>query len=139
MTQTAEWRRLVRLAGSINRRAERAGVYGRIRAQDLWAIEASQKTCHYCGIQLEAGTFDHIVPFDRGGPNQFFNIVRSCLTCNRSKYTKSPEELAIHQSRIVECEVCGKPFRPRFAEYENGRARVCSRSCSAKKRWLRSA
>lgn len=118
----------------MNRKAERAGVYGRVRAQDLWLIETSARACHYCGIELVVGTFDHVVPLDRGGANQFFNIVRCCLTCNRSKYTKTPEQLAEHQNRVVNCEVCGKEFKPRWAEYQNGRARLCSRSCNAKKR-----
>lgn len=136
MTQTPEWRRLVRLAGSVNRRAEKAGAHGRIRAQDLSLIENAQKNCYYCGIEMVVGTFDHVVPFDRGGANQAFNIVRCCLTCNRSKYTKTPEQLAQHQALVVNCEVCGKQFKPRWAEYQNGRARLCSRSCSARKRFV---
>jgi len=123
----------------MNRRAERAGVHGRVRTQDLWLISQTQTNCHYCGIKLEAGTFDHVVPFDQGGQNSYFNIVRCCLTCNRSKYTKTPEQLALHQERMVSCEVCGTQFKPRWAEYEAGRARLCSRRCSAKKRWAASA
>jgi transcription elongation factor Elf1 len=117
----------------MNRRAEKAGVYGKIRVHDLWMVERSQATCHYCGITLEVGTFDHVVPFDRGGPNQFFNIVRCCLTCNRNKYTKTPEQLAESQVLEVSCEICGKRYKPRWAEYQAGRARLCSRSCSARK------
>lgn len=143
MAQTAEQRRLIRLAASYNSKARRLGVRGTVTAEDLGSLEYSTlgSICHYCGVGLEVGfgTFDHVIPLDSGGQNSILNIVRCCTRCNRNKFTKSPEELAIHQDRVVTCARpgCGNTFRPRWAEYENGRARLCSRRCAALWRWQR--
>ena len=136
MTQHPEERRLNRLAASYNKKAAQYGVSGVITAVDL---ARKPRRCMYCGISLEVGqgTFDHMIPFDKGGTNEDFNIVRSCLTCNRKKFTKSPAEFAEHQTLVVACEVCGKEYQPRWGEYINGRARVCSRVCAGRKRWMK--
>lgn len=135
--QDPEYRRLVRLASGYNRKARRFGVRGTITADDLLAIEYAIPDCAYCGIRLEPGhgSFDHVIPFKSHGPNEVGNITRCCLTCQRRKFTKTPEEFAAHSTLIVACTVCGKEYQPRWAEYQRGMARVCSRSCSAHKRW----
>ncbi len=137
MRQDPELRRLVRLAGGYNRKARAYGVRGTMTGAGLMLIESLIDHCAYCGITLEPGhgTFDHVVPFDRGGTNEFHNITRCCTTCQRNKFTKLPQEYATHQSLRVQCAVCGREFQPRWAEYQAGRARVCSRSCAAKSRW----
>jgi len=128
------------VADRMNRRAVDADVRGQITAEDLaYVILLSRDRCHYCGIAVErtGGAFDHVTPLDRGGPNDITNIVRSCMTCNRRKFTKNPAELARFDTLIVNCKVCGTQFKPRWAEWSNGRARTCSRSCAAKTRWMR--
>jgi hypothetical protein len=119
------------------------GVHGNIKAEDLWLIEVSEQQCAYCDVGLEEsqGTFDHVVPLDRGGRNNSFNIVRCCVRCNRRKFTKTVEQLAVHEMRLVTCARpgCGNQYQPRWAEYEAGRARLCSRRCSALLRWQKSA
>jgi 5-methylcytosine-specific restriction endonuclease McrA len=141
MTQTAELRRLVRLAAAYNSKARRLGVRGAVTATELLWLEsiAWGSACHYCGIELVIGqgSFDHVVPFDRGGLNTIMNIVRCCLTCQREKFTKSPAQLAEHRDRMVTCARpgCGRTYQPRWAEWEAGRARLCSRRCSALLRW----
>ena len=133
--QTTEQRRLIRLAAAYNQKAARLGVPGIVSASDLFQ---KPRSCRYCGIGLEPGqgTFDHVMPFDRGGTNDNDNIVRCCLTCNREKFNKTPAEFTAHQQLTVSCLVCGKEYKPRWAEYQNGRARTCSPSCAAKKRWM---
>ena len=137
MKQSAEQRRLIRLAFAINKKARRLGTPGKVSAEDLALIIMSNPNCHYCGIGLEQGhgTFDHVVPFDRKGTNTPDNIVRCCLTCNREKYTKSPEELADFRSKVFRCANCNREFRPRYADWRNGNGRLCSRACSASSRW----
>jgi hypothetical protein len=137
MAQTPEHRRLVRIAAGFNRNAAKMAVRGTITGMDLLWVEQHEPTCNYCGIGLEPGrgTFDHVVPLSQGGPNTWTNLVRSCFTCNRTKFTKSPSEMADHQSLLVSCSVCGKQYQPRWAEYQAGRARTCSRSCAARSRW----
>ena len=141
MTQSAEYRRLVRLAAGYNKRAAKFGRRGRITAVELWALENETWHCHYCGIELAfgQGSFDHVVAFDRGGENTYLNIARCCLTCQRQKFTKTPAEYEEHQDLIVSCSVCGKTFKPRWAEYQRGDARVCSRSCAGRRRWVSSS
>jgi rubredoxin len=130
-------RRLTRLATGMNKRARLALASGTITPNALLMIENARHTCHYCGVMLRVGEgqFDHQIPLDRGGRNTFVNIVRCCIECNRRKFTKNPDEFAEHQAMIVACEVCGHEFQPRYAEYQRGVARVCSRRCSALKRW----
>ena len=137
MTQSVEQRRLIRLAHAINKKVERVGAAGRLRPEDLALIIMTKRECYYCHIGLEPGhgTFDHVVPFDAGGANKPFNIVRCCTACNREKYTKSPDELARFRAQQFACAACGKPFRPRYADWIAGNGRYCSRSCSASSRW----
>lgn len=137
MTQTREQRRLIRLAAAANTRAKSHGASGQISAEDIARAWIASPTCAYCGVLVEPGHFsiDHRLPFNRGGRNVPINLAVTCFTCNRQKHTKTPEEYDTHRHRIVKCIVCGKAYQPRWAEWEAGRARVCSRSCSAKLRW----
>lgn len=137
---TSEIRRLQRLAGGYNRKARQHGLRDRITADDLLLIERMVGHCVYCGMTLEIGhgSFDHAIPFDKGGRNTFENIVRCCMTCQRSKWTKTPTEHADYQELTVECSVCGTPFKPRWAEWKRGYGRTCSRSCAGSRRWLSS-
>lgn len=139
MTQTAEYRRLVRLASGYNTRARKIGAIGVVTADDLMFIELAEDSCNYCGIGLEVGmgSFDHIISLHLGGRNVRTNITRCCSTCQRSKFTKTASDFAEHSVLLVSCEVCGLKFKPRWGEYKRGAAKTCSRSCSAKKRWAK--
>lgn len=90
--------------------------------------------CWYCriGIDLDHGTWDHVVPFYRGGTNEIANIVRCCMTCQRTKFTKTPEEFAEHSVMVVICARpgCGNQWKPRWAERQRGMARYCSHTCA---------
>lgn len=139
MAQTPEYRRLVRLAAGYNRKARLYGARGTITAATLQYIAQTNQTCAYCGIWLEdgQGSFDHAVALNNLGRNDETNVVRCCLTCQRQKFTKTPAEYAAHQELRVQCAVCGTEFQPRWAEYRRGAATVCSRSCAARKRWMK--
>jgi len=138
MSQTPLQRRYNRLATAINRKAEALMAYGRVTSIDLAIIARDHRRCAYCGIELEPGqgTFDHVVPFNRGGRNESGNIVRCCYTCNRTKFTKTPDEHAEYMETVVECPICGREFRPRWSQLSAGNGRFCSRSCSARSRWV---
>jgi HNH endonuclease len=125
----------VRLAGSMNAKAVRLGAPGLVAPFELAEIMVeSEGLCQYCGVELPPmeGTFDHVVPYARGGANRKDNIVRCCLADNREKGLKSPEELAIYAKLRVKCEVCGKEFRPRWADWKRGLGKTCSRVCSGR-------
>jgi len=112
---------------------------GEITAADLASVVMRADSCHYCGIGLEIGmgSFDHGQALDRQGRNSVENIVRSCYSCNRRKFTKTPEEFDGFASVMVKCPIDGTMFKPRYAEWANGRAKYCSRSCAAKSRFHR--
>lgn len=136
MNQTPQQRRLIRMAASMNRRAQRYGQPGRVDWEDLYSLG---QQCWYCGIGLEPmhGTYDHVVALDRDGPNTRENLARCCMTCQRSKATRSAEEFLQSQHLQVTCALpgCGETFTPRYSEWKRGMAKYCSLSHAAKGRW----
>lgn len=129
-------RRLQRIAVSFNAKARRYHVPGVVHWTMLAGLDGP---CHYCGIglDLDHGSFDHVIPFDRGGTNEITNIVRCCMTCQRTKFTKTPAEFAEHSDMIVTCARpgCGNTWKPRWAERKRGMARYCSHQCAGAARW----
>lgn len=136
--QTPLQRKYQRLASAINRKAEKLGALGRVSSIDLAIIARDHPRCAYCQVGLEPGqgSFDHVVPFNRGGRNEPENIVRCCFTCNRRKFTKTPDEHAEYLSTTVVCPVDGVEFRPRWSQLRAGYGRFCSRRCAASSRWM---
>lgn len=135
MTQSEVERRFQRQAAAANQKARRLDAVGRITSRDLYfAFVASEGICPYCGIDIEPEhcSFDHVVPFDKGGANLPENIVACCATCNRDKHTKNPTELAEWRDLKVTCAICERVYRPRWADWKRGHGRYCSRSCSGK-------
>ena len=136
--QSKEQRRLIRLAGAINQKARRIGAHGLISAEDLAMVILRQPTCAYCGTELELGqgSFDHQLPYERGGQNMPSNITRVCWKCQRSKFTMTPTEWIAFQQVMVRCKVCNKEFKPRHGEWARGKATTCSHRCAARLRWM---
>lgn len=137
MTQSPLQRRLVRLAGAMNTKAKRLRAPGRVSAESLFLIIQRHPVCPYCGDATDPmhGSFDHVLPFDKGGANDSSNLVFGHLSCNRAKFTKSPAELASYMTLTIVCPVDQTVFRPRYADWIRGLGRYCSRSCSAASRW----
>lgn len=133
MTQGVVQRRIARLAAAINQKAARLAHRERITADDLALVflEASGR-CAYCGIEVDpmGASFDHAVPFARGGTNTRANLVLSCITCQRTKFTKLPAEHIEYQRLQRQCRTCRRAFRPRFADIKRGYGFYCSRRCS---------
>ena len=50
--------------------------------------------CQYCGHQAPTSelTFDHVIPVAHGGRKDWENIVTCCVSCNRRKGGRTPEE-----------------------------------------------
>lgn len=50
--------------------------------------------CQYCGRRYPADelTCDHVIPRSRGGGTDWTNIVTCCVSCNRKKGGRTPEE-----------------------------------------------
>lgn len=61
-------------------------------------------TCQYCAHAFEPEdlTFDHVVPVAQGGRRSWENIVTCCVSCNRRKDNRTPEQARMtlkHQPR----------------------------------------
>lgn len=54
--------------------------------------------CQFCGEKKpqRALTYDHVVPFSRGGKTEWTNIVTACGPCNRRKGNRTPDEAGMH-------------------------------------------
>lgn len=50
--------------------------------------------CQYCGHSAPTSelTFDHLIPVAQGGRKDWENIVTCCVSCNRRKGGRTPEE-----------------------------------------------
>lgn len=80
----------VKRAKALNKNREE-----KVSAEDLRAVVAIWgEQCFYCLKPLDfvkgngEATFDHLVPYSRGGRNTKRNIVPACLLCNGSKDEK---------------------------------------------------
>jgi hypothetical protein len=134
--QSPAERRFSKLAAAINQKSRRVGAAGRVTAEDLARVYiASGRQCAYChiGVDWRGVSFDHVVPFTKGGQNFLDNLEVACLTCQRGKFTKTPEEWAAAQVLTVQCEVCKREFKPRWSDWVRGYGRICSRICSGTK------
>ncbi|MBM2824644.1 MAG: 5-methylcytosine-specific restriction endonuclease McrA [Dehalococcoidales bacterium] len=49
-------------------------------------------TCQYCGKETRQLTLDHVIPRFRGGQHTWENVVSACVTCNRRKAGRTPQE-----------------------------------------------
>lgn len=118
------------MARSANAKARKVGQSDTISAADIFYRWTG--VCFYCGFGVDpmGVTLDHVVPFFRGGRNVPENIALSCQTCQRSKFTKTPEEYAQWLELERECPVDGTRFKPRWADFVRGFGIYCSRRCS---------
>lgn len=59
-------------------------------------------TCQYCAeaFATQELTFDHVIPVSQGGRKDWENIVTCCVSCNRRKGGRTPEEARMHLVRI---------------------------------------
>ncbi|RMF10754.1 MAG: HNH endonuclease [Candidatus Neomarinimicrobiota bacterium] len=53
-------------------------------------------TCQYCGTKRAPLTVDHILPRERGGADNWENLVTACSHCNSKKGNRTPEEAGMH-------------------------------------------
>jgi hypothetical protein len=129
-------RRFSKLAAAINQKAKRLGQSGRISPGGLARVFLSAEgQCTYCGIEIDwrGVSFDHIVPYAKGGQNVEENLAASCITCQRTKFTKTTAQHEAWMTYTAQCEVCGRTFKPRFSDYQRGYGKTCSRVCSGTK------
>lgn len=49
-------------------------------------------TCQYCGQKAQSLTIDHVIPRFQGGGHTWDNLVAACVSCNRHKAGRTPEQ-----------------------------------------------
>lgn len=86
-----------------NRRARKLATGGSYTAQQIDNLFLLQRRkCVGCGVSIKRGfEIDHIVALSKGGTSDISNIQLLCKPCNRSKHTKSPEQWAQEQGRLL--------------------------------------
>ena len=54
--------------------------------------------CQYCGIQPGSDelTVDHVLPRSQGGVSSWENCVLACVSCNKRKADRTPEQAGMH-------------------------------------------
>ncbi len=67
--------------------------------QNIYARDGYQ--CQYCGRKppISELTYDHVIPRALGGVTDWTNIVTCCVTCNRRKGGKLPEQSGLRLLR----------------------------------------
>ena len=70
-----------------------------------------RQICAYCAdmFPISRLTRDHIVPFSRGGRDNWMNVVTACRACNEKKSDRTPE--------LSGMELVYLPYIPNRAEY----------------------
>ncbi len=56
--------------------------------------ERDKGVCYFCGkeLPLKKVTLDHYLPKSKGGPDDTFNLVLCCKSCNKLKKSSIPED-----------------------------------------------
>ena len=68
---------------------------------NLW--KRDNHVCQYCGCRPAPDeiTIDHVLPRSRGGKSVFTNAVLACISCNKKKADRTPEEAGMRLRRTV--------------------------------------
>jgi 5-methylcytosine-specific restriction endonuclease McrA len=80
-------------------RVRRAMEYVPFSRANIYARD--NHSCQYCGGAFPTSelTFDHVVPVAQGGRKDWENIVTCCITCNRKKGGRTPEQAGMRLTR----------------------------------------
>lgn len=77
---------------------KRNGSTTRWRKLRIAILKRDNNTCYYCGTP-QANTVDHLTPLDKGGTDDFTNLVAACATCNYSKGSRTEERYIKDRNR----------------------------------------
>lgn len=88
---------------------------------NLWRRD--NYTCQYCGVRPPPDeiTVDHVNPRSKGGITSFENCVLACISCNKSKNNRTPEEanMPLRRKRKLKngnviIEMYNRPQKPKW-------------------------
>ena len=77
----------------------------------LEVFNRDKYTCQYCGKETHQLTLDHVIPRHLGGEHKWENLVSACVSCNRRKAGKTPEQARMNLSH--------SPFPPHSSNLFN--------------------
>jgi hypothetical protein len=60
--------------------------------RDVFELDGWKCAYCRCGLTMETGHADHLVPMSLGGSDELCNLVAACAACNLSKGSRHPEE-----------------------------------------------
>jgi 5-methylcytosine-specific restriction endonuclease McrA len=80
------------------------------RLTRLEVFNRDHYTCQYCGKETRQLTLDHVIPRHRGGQHTWENVVSACISCNRRKAGKTPDEAGMKLIRHPSPPRGGLPF-----------------------------
>ena len=109
---------VIRLASLIKRPHQRER-----RLTRLEVFNRDRYTCQYCGKETRQLTLDHVIPRYRNGQHTWENVVSACVSCNRRKAGRTPQEAGM---RLI-CQ----PSRPRG----NGLSYIFSHYSKPRSEW----
>lgn len=74
--------------------------------------------CQYCGDpgNIKTHTLDHVIPKSEGGKSTWKNMVVACVTCNRKKANRTPEQAGLKLLRQPEQPRWNVMFRSSLLE-----------------------
>jgi 5-methylcytosine-specific restriction endonuclease McrA len=80
-------------------RVRRTAEYVPFSRANIYARD--KHSCQYCGVRFPSGelTFDHVVPVAQGGRKDWENIVSCCISCNRRKGGRTPDQAGMRLIR----------------------------------------
>ncbi len=80
-------------------RVRRVAEYVPFSRANIYARDSH--ACQYCGDSFSTSdlTFDHVVPVAHGGRKDWENIVTCCISCNRRKGGRTPEQAGMRLIR----------------------------------------
>lgn len=81
---------LTKKKSKIRRRA-RGGLHTLREAEWLKVLVVFGGVCAYCGTKNDI-SIEHFIPISRGGGTAMGNVIPACLTCNKKKAGRLPEE-----------------------------------------------
>lgn len=90
--------------------------------KNLW--KRDNFACQYCGVKppYDEVTIDHVVPRSQGGQTTFVNTVLACLSCNKKKNDRTPEQAGMKLRRavmskdgIIKIEYYHRPEYPKWS------------------------
>ncbi|MFC1958200.1 HNH endonuclease [Chloroflexota bacterium] len=109
---------VIRLASIVKRRP-----WSGRKLTRLEIFKRDRYICQYCGKETQHLTLDHVIPRYRDGQHTWENVVSACVSCNRRKAGRTPQEAGM--------KLIKQPSQPR----DNGLFYIPARYPRARSEW----